>query len=209
MSAFPWPLPILAWGHLFPKLPTDPPPPDLFQPSCLCSHHASSWVFYLPSPKLTLGEHKSFNAGISFFLFFKILSHTPLPWGLGRQKCLVPDRCPALWMPKAFGRLCCTVPLNLFVDCPACPRGLLTASDLSLSPNSRPGTTSSLEPTSSRIPGRQVYALQFKRVTKNSSSWPCRWSGQDLQQAGRSSPSSSWEPLNLSFEDLSVGAPAH
>lgn len=76
MSAFPWPLPILAWGHLFPKLPTDPP--DLFQPPCLCSHHASSWVFYLPSPKLTLGEHKSFNAGISFFFSRSFLT-LPFP----------------------------------------------------------------------------------------------------------------------------------
>ena len=98
MSDFPWPLPILTWGHLLSKLPTDPSPrPHIFSnPPCLCSHHASSWVFYLPSPKLTLGEHRVLMQEFLSF-FFKILSHTPLPWGLGRQKCLVPDRCPALW----------------------------------------------------------------------------------------------------------------
>ena len=136
---------------------------------------------YLP-PKLTL---EGTRVLMQEFLSFFSRSFLTLP-------------CPGAWEGRSawsqtgvllFGSLCCTVPLNLFVDCPACPCGLLTASNLSLSPNSRPGTTSRLEPTSSRIPGRQVYALQFKWVTNNSSLWPCRWSGQDLQPTGRSGPS--------------------
>lgn len=182
MSAFPWPLPILAWGHLFPNCPqtlpqtfSNPPAFAHTMPVPGCSIYLSP-SRPLESTRVLMQEFLSFFFSRSFLIL--------LPWGLGRQKCLVPDRCPALWMPKAFGRLCCTVPLNLFVDCPACPRGLLTASDLSLSPNQ--GSQHHLQPSNPRVAGSQETGLCTSVQTshKEQPSRALQMEGQDSQQAG-------------------------
>lgn len=108
-----------------------------------------------PEESVHYQEHKSFNARgfVCLFSFFSrsfLMLPCPMAWeGRGAQS---QTGAPLFEMPKALGSLYRTEPPYLFVDCPAYPQGLLTASNLSSSPNARPGTTSSLEPTSGQGP---------------------------------------------------------
>lgn len=138
-------------------------PQDIFQPLCLCSHGPSSWVASLPSPRgpresqLTTRNTRDEMHEVFFFFFFlfKTFSQVPLPHGLGKQRCPVPDRCPALRCPKPLEVLLhCTSVSICGLASPTPPPRLLIASNLSPSLNSRPD--SSLEPTGGQGAGNRV-----------------------------------------------------
>lgn len=144
-------------------------PQTFFNPPAF-AHHASSWVFYLPLEMTLEGTRVLMQEFLSFF-FSRSFLILPGAWE-GRSAPGPRQVSCSVDAPKPLERLCCTVPLNLFVDCPACPRGLLTASDLSLSLTQGPAPPPASNPRGSRIPGETGLCTSVQQVTRTALSGP-------------------------------------
>lgn len=133
MSAFPWHLFYLGLGSPVPQTAHRPSPQTFSNPPAFAHTMPVPGCSILPSPKLTLGEHKSFNAAISFFLFSRSFLMLPFPGAWEGKKCLVPDRCPCSVDAQSLWKAVLHCTSESICGLPCLPRGLLTASDLSLS----------------------------------------------------------------------------
>lgn len=201
-----WPLSVLVWRHLLPKLPADP--------QTSSNPHAFAHAVPAPErpsypPRLALGEsvHCQDLKRVFFFLSKSPFSHSSAPWP-GKAEVPGPYLMPrSVWGSKSPG--VCIAPY-LCVHLQTVP---LTPLGSSGPATSVPGAWHHLQPGTRWWPGSQgPGSLHFSlnQVRKNSFSLPHRGEGQTptSRSVRPLLPEPQCLPFALRTSDPAVGTPA-